>query len=429
VVEIRVTQVFTGNEESQGEDMLPPEFRRFIPRGPHEMQGLGSGLVVDAEKGYVLTNYHVVEDANEVKVILPDHRDLKAEWIRSDPKTDLAIIKIKADGLIAAQLGDSDEMEVGDWVLAIGSPAGLEHTVTAGIISGKGRHTTRGNDKDQYEDFLQTDAAINRGNSGGPLVNMRAKVIGINTAIVTPGGIGQNAGIGLAIPSNLIKSVMTQLIEKGKVTRGYLGIQFDDAPGVGLRVRGVLDGSPAAQGGLRAGDVILSIDGQKLKESEGLRFLVAEMAPLSKHTFVLKRRGKEVELPVTIGEQPENMGKTFGLQGRSSSTETRGAEGIGLKVNEMTPSLAQRFGYNRSAAGVVITEVSSASALQAGLQPGLKIIEVDEQSIHSVQDFNEAMHKADTKQGVAIHVEGPDGAGKTLLLIDAENKDKGSDKE
>ncbi len=351
VVEVRVKQNVSGlgmGEEGGGGDPfegmpnmpnIPPELRPFLR--PHEIIGLGSGLIIDAEKGYVLTNYHVVEDTKSVAVILSEDRELQAEWIRSDPKTDLAIIKVKAEKLVAAQFGDSDEMEVGDWVLAIGSPAGLEHTVTAGIISGKGRRTAAGAILGHYESFLQTDAAINKGNSGGPLVNMRGKVIGINTAIVTPGGSGQNAGIGLSIPSNLVKQIMTQLIEKGKVTRGYLGISFQSTP-KGLQVMAVLDGSPAEQGGMRVGDIVTAVDGQKMKDDDALRFAVANMPPNSKHTFTVRRGGQEHQLNVTIGEQPENLNRTFGLEGGQPGGEAQGVEGIGLKVSELTPALAQR---------------------------------------------------------------------------------------
>ena len=193
------------------------------------MRGLGSGVVVDAANGYVLTNFHVVAGADQVKVALADGREFKAAWVRSDPLTDVAIIKITADGLVAATLGDSDQVQVGDWVLAIGAPQRLPETVTAGIVSAKGRNTQSG---PMYQNFIQTDAAINRGNSGGPLVNMRGEVIGINNSIASISG--GNEGIGFAVPSNMAKTVMAQLVEKGKVTRGYLGVYLQDIDSQGL---------------------------------------------------------------------------------------------------------------------------------------------------------------------------------------------------
>jgi serine protease Do len=275
--------------------------------------GLGSGIVIDAEKGYILTNWHVVHGADTVVVTLADGRNFRTQWVRTDSRSDLAVVKIDALDLISASLGNSDKMQVGDWVLAVGAPEGLPHTVTAGIISAKGRTTSDGR-----QTFLQTDAAINPGNSGGPLANMQGQVIGINTAIISP--VGANEGIGLVIPSNTAKIVMKQLIEKGKVVRGYLGVEITDAndqtakalnlPDTkGSLVVSVTPGSPAQKAGLMPNDFIVSVNGKKIADTFELLNEVTSIEPGQNAAIELYRKGKKQTVTVQVGSLPEqNLG-------------------------------------------------------------------------------------------------------------------------
>ena len=264
-----------------------------LPRGPSRQSTLGSGFILDRE-GLILTNNHVVEDAQKIVVRLSDQREFEAKVVGRDPKTDIAVIKIQAEvNLPTAPLGDSDRLEVGEWVLAIGNPFGLEHTVTAGIVSAKGRHIGAG----PYDDFIQTDASINPGNSGGPLINMRGEVVGINTALFSRGG--SNIGIGFAIPINLIKELLPQLKEQGKVTRGWLGVVIQRVtPAIaeplgldkatGALVAEVLKDTPAEQGGMRVGDVIIEFAGREIKESNDLPIIVARI-PVGREVPLLSR--------------------------------------------------------------------------------------------------------------------------------------------
>jgi len=271
--------------------------------------GLGSGIIIDADNGYILTNWHVVHGADEVIVTLADGRNYKTQWVRSDSRSDLAVIKIDATDLISAPLGNSNKVQIGDWVLAVGAPEGLPQTVTAGIISAKGRTTGDGR-----QTFLQTDAAINPGNSGGPLANMMGEVIGVNTAIVSP--VRANAGIGLVIPSNTAKIVMNQLIEKGKVVRGYLGIEIQDVndqkaksmnlPNTkGVLVVKVTAGSPAEKAGLMPNDFIVSVNGKETPDSFELLNEVTSIEPGQNATIEIYRKGKKMTITAQIGSLPE----------------------------------------------------------------------------------------------------------------------------
>ena len=286
-------------------------FPRSAPNAPPEYlykHGLGSGIVIDANNGYILTNWHVVHDADSVVVTLADGRNYKTQWIRTDQRTDLAIIKIDASDLISIPMGDSNKIEIGDWVLAVGAPEGLPHTVTAGIISAKGRTTSDG-----HQTFLQTDAAINPGNSGGPLANMKGEVIGINTAIISP--VGANEGIGLVIPSNTAKIVMKQLIEKGKVIRGYLGVEIEDVndqivknlnlPGSeGALIVKVEADSPAEKAGLMSNDFIVSVDGKKIPDSFELLNKISSLPPGQNASIEFYRKGKKETVAARIGLLP-----------------------------------------------------------------------------------------------------------------------------
>jgi serine protease Do len=272
-------------------------------------RGLGSGIIVDADKGYILTNWHVVHGADTVIVTLADGRNYRTQWVRTDSRSDLAVIKIDAPDLISVLLGNSDKIQVGDWVLAVGAPEGLPHTVTAGIISAKGRTTSDGR-----QTFLQTDAAINPGNSGGPLANMMGRVIGVNTAIISP--VGANEGIGLVIPSNTAKIVMNQLIEKGKVTRGYLGIEISDVndqivknlklpDSKGALVVKVTAGSPAEKAGLMSNDFIISVNGKETPDSFELLNEVTSLEPGQNATIEIYRKGKKMTITAQVGSLPE----------------------------------------------------------------------------------------------------------------------------
>jgi serine protease Do len=290
----------------------PGSSGQSAPKAPPKYlyeHGLGSGIIIDADNGYILTNWHVVHSADEVIVTLADGRNYRTQWVRSDSRSDLAVIKIDATDLISAPLGNSNKMQVGDWVLAIGAPEGLTHTVTAGIISAKGRTSSDGR-----ETFLQTDAAINPGNSGGPLANMLGQVIGVNTAIVSP--VRANAGIGLVIPSNTAKMVMKQLIEKGKVVRGYLGIEIQDVNdqkakslnlpnSKGALVVKVTAGSPAERAGLKPNDFIVAVDGKETPDSFELLNEVTSLEPGQKATIEFYRNGQKMTVTAQIGSLPE----------------------------------------------------------------------------------------------------------------------------
>lgn len=403
---------FGGNEEDMPQ---VPREREFIQRG------LGSGVIVDSEKGFILTNHHVVQGAksDDIEVVLHDGRKIQAEWVRSDPPTDLAIVKIKPDRLISAPLGDSDKMAVGDWVLAIGSPEGLHQTVTAGIISAKGR-TTNGQ---KYQDFLQTDAAINHGNSGGPLVNMKGQVIGINTAIVSRTGV--NEGIGLSIPSNMARNVMDQLVSTGRVVRGYLGVRIDDIDErfakkfdipttKGSLIHQVVEGSPADKAELRPGDFIVSVNGNEIANSNDLRNEVAVLKPNQTYPFVIYRDGEKQTVKVTIDEQPKDMW-TAAREGVQTPDQPDQFEKLGLEVRTLTPELAKEYGYNDDTGGVLITGVERGSdAADRGLRRGLVIFEADKKPIKDTEDLRDAI--ADSDGGLILRVMDPSGSKRFVLL-------------
>jgi len=368
---------FRGEEPFPGWRMPAP--RRLPEPRPQPRsfwrQGLGSGVIVDAEKGYILTNNHVVADPDKLKVLTHDRREFEVEWVRRDPDSDLAVVKVKnPKGLIAAPLGDSDAAEVGDWVLAVGAPERLPQTVTAGIISAK----DRASHQRTYGAMIQTDAAINRGNSGGPLVNMRGEVIGINTYIVSR--IGQNEGIGMAIPSNLAKNVMQQLIDKGEVVRGWLGVSIKDVdedlvehfklPNAGgALVMRVLEGTPAAKAGIKEEDFIVAVDNEPIKSATELRERVAKFRPDQEVKVTVYRAGEKKTVTVKLGTRPADVGE------RPEREEGRSRpQRYGLEVQTLTKELAERYGYDEKTKGVVITEVEGDSnAAENGLRAGMVI--------------------------------------------------------
>jgi serine protease Do len=409
----------------------PNQPRRWSPSRPglsprqFQMRGLGSGVVVDAQNGYVLTNYHVVAGADQVKVVLADNREFKAEWIRNDPQTDLAIIKIEADNLFQAPLGDSDKVEVGDWVLAIGAPQQLPETVTSGIVSAKGRTTGIG---PMYQNFIQTDAAINRGNSGGPLVNMQGEVIGINNSIATVSG--GNEGIGFAIPSNMARSVMQQLIEKGKVTRGYLGVLIQDVDSRGLSenlrlpdTRGALVAevkadSPAAKAGLKEGDFIVGIDGQAVADTQELRYTVAKIQPGTTVKLDYYRDGEKRTADVTIAPQPRELTGLGGVEEEGEEATTQAAaDRFGLEVETLTEESARQAGYKTTLRGVLITDVAPGSdAQEQGLRPGMVIFDVQGKKVETVEEFDKAISDGAAAKGIRLRVTAP-GGGRRFVFI------------
>lgn len=393
VVNISTVQVSEGGQGFASpfgeEDPFSEFWRRFfggpIPRGPQQQRSLGSGFIIDTD-GSILTNNHVVENAQKIVVKLSDEREFEAKVVGKDPKTDIAVVKIDARDLAVAALGDSDRLEVGEWVMAIGNPFGLDSTITAGIVSAKGRHIGAG----PYDDFIQTDASINPGNSGGPLINLRGEVVGINSAIFSR--TGGNIGIGFAIPINLAKELLPQLKGKGKVTRGYLGVLIqkvtpDIAESLGLeKARGALvanvskDG-PAERAGVKVGDVIVEFDGKEIKDSNELPLIVARTALNKKSRLKVLRDKKEVTLTVTVGELKDEE--------VVASTEEKGE--LGLAVQRVTPEMAESLGLER-AEGVVITSINPGSpADEAGLRRGDVILEIDRKPVRNLADYKKVI--------------------------------------
>ena len=378
-----------------------------IPDREMKQRSLGSGFIVEKD-GYIITNNHVIDGASEIKVKLADGRESAAQVIGRDPKTDLALIKISTllKDLPTLTLGDSDAIQVGDWVLAIGNPFGLEHTVTQGIISASGRVIGSG----PYDNFLQTDAPINPGNSGGPLVNMKGEVVGINSAIVAAG-----QGIGFAIPSNTAKRIVAQLREKGKVVRGWIGVSIQTVtPGIatalGLKeARGVLvsdtvPGGPAEQGGLQKGDVIVSFDGKKINEPKDLPWIVAE-TPVGKEVAVnVIRDGKEMDLKLKIAE----------MTGQPAVSQVPGpGVGLGLTVDNLRPELREKYQI-KARSGVVILRVAPGSASDiAGLQAGDVILEINKQHVADLRQYGQIMAKIEQGKPILLLLQ---RAGQTFFV-------------
>jgi serine protease Do len=376
-------------------------FDRMMP-GPQ--RGLGTGVIVD-DQGHILTNNHVVGDADEVTVRLSDERTAKAKVVGRDPKTDLAVIKIKLKDKFpkAATLGNSDSLKIGEWVVAAGASFGLENTITAGIVSAKGRAISAA----QYEDFIQTDAAINPGNSGGPLVNLHGEVVGINTAIVSKSG--GYMGIGFAIPINMVRTVMDSLINKGKVTRGWLGVgiqnlsedlakSFNYEGSEGALVGHIDPNGPAKKAGLQQGDIIIEIGSEKIKNVNQLRNFVAGIAPGKETEISVIREGKKISSKVTVGELPNNpVGET---------TESNGLnEDLGLTVEEYDESSPRRPRSGKTR-GLVIVEVDPQGlAARSGLQPGDIVSSVNGKRVDTVDAFRTEIQKGDRKKGIRLVVE------------------------
>ena len=371
-------------------------------------QSLGSGVIV-SEDGYIVTNYHVVEQSDDIKVILFDKRSFRAKIIGADPKTDISIIKIDAKGLPVIPWGDNERIEVGEFVLAIGNPFGLSHTVTMGIISAVGRADVGIAD---YEDFIQTDAAINPGNSGGPLVNIKGELIGINTAIFSKTGGYQ--GIGFAVPSNMVRIVMGQLIKGGKVTRGWIGVTIQEltpelAQKFGLKisdgalVSDIVKGGPAHKAGIMRGDIILEFDNKKVKDVGTFRNMVAQSLVGSQIKMKLLRKDREVAVTATITELPSEVAST--APGTSPDMEMARNALSGIAVMDLNRAIAKQLGIYKDEKGVVVVKIEPGTAAEdANIKKGDIIQEIDRQKIEGLNDFNRVVSRIGPEDTVLLSV-------------------------
>jgi serine protease Do len=422
IVNISSSKVVRTSGTNQPPFMMDPFFRQFFgddfggqsrAPGKQYQRGLGSGVIVRSD-GYILTNNHVIDGATDIKVTLLDKREFKAKVIGTDAKTDLAVLKIDAKDLPALSFGDSSKVRVGDIALAMGEPFGIGQSVTMGIISAKGRSglgITEG--IAGYEDFIQTDAAINPGNSGGALVDVRGDLIGINTAILTRNG-GGNQGVGFAVPINLGRGVMDQVIKTGKVTRGYMGVTPQDiSPAMAMAlhltdVRGALignvtAGSPAAQAGIQRGDVIREINGERVEDSNQLRLRVSASAPGSTVQLKLLRDGAERTVSVKLAELPTQTARTDARE--SGGGVSNALEGV--QVEDLNYEVLRELRLPSSTKGVVVTDVASGSpAAMVGLQSGDVIQEVDRERIANTADFDRAMRRSPGRTVLLLVYEG-----------------------
>ena len=372
-------------------------FRLPQPHGELRQRGLGSGVIVSAD-GYVLTNNHVVAGADEIEVVLHDDRKLKGEVVGTDPQTDLAVVKIAAEGLTPAAIGDSDQIKVGQWVLAAGNPFGLQRTISAGIVSAVGRSNMGITD---YEQFIQTDAAINPGNSGGPLIDLQGRVLGINTAIASRGG-GSN-GVGFAVPANMARRVMEQIVTGGKVVRGWLGLMigpltpelaksFGYAGAGGILVQDVVADGPAKQAGLQNGDIIVERDGKPVRDSSAFRNEIAQAAPGTRVSLKVWRAGANRTIEVALGQLPDPDGST-----------KVGPPGAGLELADPSPTLRQRFEISADSGAVVLNVEPGSPAAEAGMRPGDVIEQVGDEPVANAAEAARKL-SAGLEKGVRLRV-------------------------
>jgi len=393
-----VAQQFEGHPF--GDERFKDFFGKQMPPQERRQAGIGTGFIISKD-GHIITNNHVVEDADKIKVKLKDEREFEAKVIGRDPQTDLALIKIDAKGdLPVASLGRSAELKVGEWVVAVGSPFGLEQTVTAGIVSAKGRAIGSG----PYDDFIQTDASINPGNSGGPLVNLNGEVVGINTAIIAHG-----QGIGFAIPIDLATKIVAQLKENGEVTRGWLGVNIQDLKGdlaeyygakhsEGVLVTEVIPGNPADKAGIKAKDIITAVNGEKVKNSRELTAKAATLPVGESTKITVLRDGKEKTLDVTVAKRPLTV-----ADAGKPPVEKEGE--FGLQVTDLTPELAQRLKTNREAGVVVVGVRPDSKAYKAGVEQGDLILEVNRQSVSSTGELKQLLAQHKGGDGISLLVQ------------------------
>ncbi len=398
----------------------PEFFQPFFgdPRLPEEREerGLGSGIIM-TEDGYILTNHHVAGKANKITVILSDNREYEAELVGSDELTDVAVIKVDARNLKMAETGNSDRIEIGEWVLAIGAPLELQSTVTSGIVSAIGRDINIFRDSYGVEDFIQTDAAINPGNSGGALVHLKVEVIGVNTAIATY--TGRFVGYGFAIPINLATKVMDDIVAYGRVRRGYLGVGLEgvsaseaDAFGLdrprGVLISQVLPDTPAESAGLNSGDIILKVDGQEVNRPNHVQSLIARKHPDDTVSLEVRRTDKTLTLKATLGENAPTDSREVASDSRPGSPDEVETGPLGLTIQNLTPELSQRFGLEEGLEGVVVIDVGRGPAREARFQPGDIIFGVRQQSIvqdiRSAEDFKTALGRLQKGRHAAFSV-------------------------
>ncbi len=443
VVKISMTRIIKASEQQENSPfMTDPFFRQFFggpmarPRDQRE-RGLGSGVIV-SPSGYILTNNHVVEKASSLKVTLSDGRDFTGKVVGADPQTDVAVVKINSSDLPTLPFANSDAARVGDLCFAIGNPFGQDHTVTMGIVSAKGRKLEAGT---YLQNFIQTDAAINPGNSGGALINARGELIGMNTMILTGGGatFGGEAGsigIGFAVPSNMAKQVMDQIIKGGKVSRGYMGVTLESmtpelAPHFGLKephgaiVGDVTAGAPGSKAGLKSGDVITAIDGKKVTDSDDLTMDVVSHAPGSTVSLDVVRNGQPMKINVTLGTRPGGVDwSKRNPQSENEQGEDNGSEGNtsirGITVENLTSDLAQQVNAPDNTRGVVVDSVAPDSPAADSLGRGVVITAVDHHPVNNVQDFKRLVTQAEGKSVLlTVVTAGPNGTATGFTVVPA----------
>jgi len=418
VVNVSSSKVVKTRMDGMEQLQMDPMFRQFFGNGGMDIpkdrreKALGSGVIVSPE-GYILTNNHVVEGATDIKVMLSDKRELQAKIVGTDPKTDIAVLKVDGSNFTPITIGDSSKVEVGDVAIAIGNPFGVGQTVTKGIISAKGRG---GLGIEDYEDFLQTDAPINPGNSGGALIDDRGDLIGINTAIISHES-GGNQGIGFAVPSNLARQVMDQILKNGKVVRAYLGIlpqdvtpsmakAFGEKEARGVVVGDVTPSSPAQESGIQRGDILLELNGNPVASANQLRMTVSMMAPGTKVKVKLLHNGSERDVTVKLAEMPTETAKL-------NSNDNGGDSALeGVEVTAINPQIAEQLGLPASTTGVVVSGVDPSSKMaDAGLRRGDVIQEVNHQAVKSVSEFQNALKKSGDEPLLLIN-----RGGRTLFI-------------
>jgi serine protease Do len=423
---------FFPDRDGDGQPDLPPGMEDFDWDSIPEQQGTGSGVIMEYTdgKGYILTNNHVAGGAESMTITLNDGRKVtKAKLLGADAKTDLAVVQIEADRLVAAKWGNSEELQKGDWIMAFGSPFGFIGSMTHGIVSALHRTDVGILGNGGYENFIQVDAPINPGNSGGPLVNLRGEVVGVNTAIASQNGGFQ--GIGFAIPSEQAKTIYATLKEKGKVVRGWLGVSIQDVakdPDMaqsfgykgekGVLVQEILPGTPAV-GRLQNGDIITRINGKPADDVQQLRGVIANMPPGQEVTMEVFRGGKMSNVTIKLGEQPEDLRVARGGRGPDEGGAMGGSEALGIGARTLTEELAQRLELDVKSGAVIERVERNSAAAKAGLRAGDVITEVGGQKIKTAADLSEALKKADLKKGVRLYVSSQAGSRFVFIKSDA----------